>query len=374
MMFWITAVLLILYGVLLLRYRSGWKQGVSLKAVATLIPQTKFSIIIVARNESESIKACLDSISRLRYPEALFETLVVDDHSEDDTATLAALYPKVQLIQLSEHVKEPIVSYKKKGIALAIEQSNGEYIVTTDADCVVPSDWLRVLDQAIQQEHPAWISGPVVLEEKSNFLNRFEALDFMMLQGVTGGAVRLGMHAMSNGANLCYRKSAYEAVGGFENIDRIAGGDDILLMEKMNVRFPKEIFYAQSTDAIVTTRGSENIHSFLQQRIRWASKGKHYKDFRIRLVALLVYGVNVLLAAYWLAGFFNTGYWLIAATGTLLKATVELSLLIPVARFFKKTYLLRDFLWFQPIHIFYTVAAGFLGLVTHYQWKGRSVR
>lgn len=373
-MLWITTILLLLYSLLLLRYRRGWKQGKFFKNDTALIPQTKFGIIIVARNEAANIKTCLNSIGRLHYPKHLFEVWVVDDHSEDDTATIAAAYPRVQLLRLSDYLTTPTIAYKKKGIALAIQKSNSDYIVTTDADCVVPTDWLQVFDQMIQERKTAWISAPVVLEEKRTFLSRFESLDFMMLQGVTGGAVQLGMHAMSNGANLCYRKNAYKEVGGFENIDGIAGGDDLLLMEKISTRFPKEIFYTQSTEAIVTTKGNPSVRTFLQQRIRWASKGKHYKDSNIRTVALLVYVVNIVLAGLWVAGFFNTGYWIIATIATLGKAAVELSLLMPVARIFKKTHLLRNFLWFQPVHIFYTVAAGFLGLVTHYQWKGRRVR
>ena len=373
-MLWITTVLLLLYSVLLLRYRSGWRQCLSFTPDTTAIPQTRFSIIIVARNEAAKIKACLDSISRLQYPEHLFEVWVVDDHSEDDTAAIATSYTQVKLIRLAAHLKTPIVAYKKKGIALAIEKSSGDYIVTTDADCIVPPEWLQVFDQMIQQQKTVWISAPVILKENSNFLSRLEALDFMMLQGVTGSAVKLRWHAMSNGANLCYRRSAYEAVGGFKEIDFIAGGDDMLLMEKVVNRFPNEIFYCKSSAAIVTTEGSESIRSFLQQRIRWASKAKHYRQPAIKLIAFIVYLVNTGLAGLWIAGFFDKSYWVIAGAGTFMKAIAELSLLMPVARFFSKSNLLRDFFWFQPIHIFYTMAAGLLGIFTKYQWKGRSVR
>jgi len=59
----------------------------------------------------------------------------------------------------------------------------------------------------------------------------------MSLQGITAAAVGAGSHAMCNGANLAYLKSAFYEVGQFKGIDHIASGDDMLLMHKMKNNF-----------------------------------------------------------------------------------------------------------------------------------------
>ena len=50
------------------------------------------SIIIPARNEAENIQHCLDSICNQSYPKHLYEIIVVDDHSTDNTAAIVKKY------------------------------------------------------------------------------------------------------------------------------------------------------------------------------------------------------------------------------------------------------------------------------------------
>lgn len=93
----------------------------------------------------QNIKACLDSIVAQSYPAHLFEVIVIDDHSEDDTAAIIKTYAdkNVHLISLKDHVKDRINSYKKKAIEIAVAQAKGTLIITTDADCILPKDWLQ---------------------------------------------------------------------------------------------------------------------------------------------------------------------------------------------------------------------------------------
>jgi len=55
---------------------------------ANFSPQTSFSIIIPARNESNNIVGCLQSILNNNYPKDLYEIIVIDDHSTDNTSEL----------------------------------------------------------------------------------------------------------------------------------------------------------------------------------------------------------------------------------------------------------------------------------------------
>ena len=133
----LTFLLLFPYIVLLLLYRYWWSKGVSVAAPASFRPTIRFSIIIPARNEEKIISDCLQSIGQLNYPKELFEVIVMDDFSTDATVATAKQFSFVKVMELKTFLNEKINSYKKKAIELGIASATGDYIVTTDADCIV---------------------------------------------------------------------------------------------------------------------------------------------------------------------------------------------------------------------------------------------
>ena len=366
------------YCALILLYRR-WFVKLSPFVAAPSSSYTYFSIIIPARNEEENIGTCLRSIFQNQYPQDCFEVCVIDDFSTDKTAEVISVlqseYRNLHLISLKEILGDSrINSYKKKAIELAIEKASGEWIITTDADCVVPDTWLSNFNDCIQQNKPVFVAAPVSFIRQHSFVSIFQSLDFMSLQGITAASVSAGFHSMCNGANLAYEKEAFYAVNGFRGIDNIASGDDMLLMHKINKQFPNRTGYLFHPDSIVQTQPVDSWKSFINQRIRWASKANSYDDKRIFYVLLLVYFFNVFLFALSFVSFFLPPlflYWLLLL---LIKTSVELYFLFPVATFFKQKQLLWWFPLMQPIHIVYTVIAGWLGKFGKYEWKGRSVK
>nr|MBP7931098.1 glycosyltransferase [Chitinophagaceae bacterium] len=102
----------------------------------------KVSIIIPARNEEQNIGRCLDSILEQTLPNSQVEIIVVDDGSSDNTASIVRTYFKknVRLLQLSDEV-----GGKKAALTKGIEIASHPLIVTTDADCIYPNNWLNTL-------------------------------------------------------------------------------------------------------------------------------------------------------------------------------------------------------------------------------------
>jgi cellulose synthase/poly-beta-1,6-N-acetylglucosamine synthase-like glycosyltransferase len=366
--------LLFPYLLLLLFYKKWWNQLSLLNVPLAFQPSVRFTIVIPARNEEQHIAACLESISRLNYPRTLIEIVVVDDFSTDATFTIAASFKEVRVLKLSDVVQHPINSYKKKALEWAIQQANGDYIVTTDADCCVPPNWLRNFAFIIQQQKTVLIAAPVSIRDEDTAIKKFQSLDFLSLQGITAAAVGAGFHSMCNGANLCYSKQAFVAVQGFASIDHIASGDDMLLMHKLQEAYPGQIRYCHTPESIVTTKAVETVGAFFRQRIRWASKADQYRDRRIFAVLLGVYLLNAFLLVLFTASCFNPGLWSLLAICVVLKTSVELLFLFPVARFYQKERLLLYFPLAQPFHWMYIVAAGWLGKFGRYQWKGRTVQ
>lgn len=362
--------LFFIYSILIIYYWLAWR-AIPVFIPAGPAPTTKISVIIPARNEEKNIEGLLIALANQTYPKHLFEIIVVNDHSTDRSAELVKAFANVKLINLED---EKINSYKKKAIETGIMAATGELIVTTDADCLPETEWLTIISSFKENTGAKFIAAPVSLECSNSILESFQAMDFMILQGITGAAVFKKSLSMCNGANLAYEKKVFLEAGGFEGIDNIASGDDMLLMHKISKLYPDKVQYLKSKNAIVSTAAMKTWKGFINQRIRWASKATYYDDKRIFVVLMLVYLFNFSFLVLAVAGFFCWNYWIWLAILWVAKTLVEFPFFVSVSKFFDKQWAIRMFFFFQPLHIFYTIVSGLFGQFGKYEWKGRKVK
>ena len=382
----ITILLLLPYSLLILYYRKSWLDIpdfiLSKKITEGELPFV--SIIIAARNEELNIGNCIQSIINQTYPQNKLEVIITDDHSTDNTVSIIQSFQKenLRVIKLADFLEnEKINSYKKKSIDTALQFTKGELIVTTDADCTAPAKWIETIVAFYKEKNPVFVALPVVFLPSPfgeglgvRLLKIFQSLDFMTLQGITGASVYKKFHSMCNGANLAYEKKVFHEVNGFEGIDEIASGDDMLLMHKIQKLYPDKIMFLKSPGVVVQTQPADTLKGFMNQRIRWASKADKYTDNKITAVLVLVYFLNAWMFILGISSFFyqKSFYLFLIAIGV--KIIVELFFLFPVAKFFGRQKLLWWFAPAQPFHIIYTLIAGWLGKFGSYSWKGRRVK
>ncbi|MEO9210960.1 MAG: glycosyltransferase, partial [Ginsengibacter sp.] len=257
----ISLFLSLLYSALIIYYRISWKGIPNFSPAVPLAKETLpfVTIIIAARNEENNIGRCIQSIQSQSYPKDKFELIVVNDHSTDSTVEVIESFGKegIRIINLADFTENKIInSYKKKAIDTALKFAQGDLIVTTDADCVVPKKWIETIVSFYVEKKVVFIAAPVIFKNHkkskgvfNSFLQIFQSLDFMTLQGITGASVEKGFHNMCNGANLAYEKKVFFEVNGFEGIDEIASGDDMLLMHKIQKVYPNKIGFLKSPDA-----------------------------------------------------------------------------------------------------------------------------
>lgn len=369
---------MVAYGWLIHWYSQQWSK---LHAVVDLgrEPVTNISVIIPCRNEEENIEKLIGALLAQTYPKSLLEIIIVNDHSTDRTGLIAKKFAAenehLKVIDLQQYVGgQERIAFKKMAIATGIEQSIGTLIITTDADCSFHADWLRTLVNFYEQKEAAFIAAPVRIKGGKSILSKFQAIDFLTLQGITGAAVQGKFHSMCNGANLAYTREAYHSVNGFEGIDHLPSGDDMLLMHKIYLRFPEKVFYLKAETAIVDTAPQPTWRSFLHQRIRWASKSTHYQDKRILWVLLLVYLLNVLFLGAIIGSLFNETLAFFTLMLLVAKVLIEFPFVHRIAAFFNLQSLLSYHIILQPLHILYTVIAGWLGKFGSFEWKGRQIK
>ncbi|MEP7258592.1 MAG: glycosyltransferase [Flavitalea sp.] len=410
-------VLLIIYGVLIERYRSWWNQAPEysqvLNEVADFSNHTleagtikeglrnisatgtdtlenapppagglTISLIIAVRNEEKNIAALFSSLEQQDYPAGRYEIIVVDDHSDDHTWNLLTEVRVSWLPGIAERQRaslllvknDPQRHSKKSAIQTGIESASGELIVTTDADCRFHPRWLSVLASFYKEKDAVFIAAPVTMEAGRSLLSVFQCIDFLTLQGVTGASVYKGFHTMCNGANLAYPKSIFLEVNGFTGIDMIPSGDDMLLMHKIYARCPEKVFYLKSREAIVTTSTEKSWRDFFRQRIRWASKAVYYEDKRVLYTLALVYAFNFCFIVMAVTCCFHRSWTFLLILFLLAKTIIEYPFVNSISMFFGQQRLMKYFAVLQPLHILYILISGWLGKFGTYEWKKRKIK
>ncbi len=367
----LTLFLFLVYILLLANYTYQWSRvPISLPTISK--QQRRFTVLIPARNEENNIATLLEALQGQSYPRNLIEIIVLDDGSADQTPTIVQQYPSVKLIRSNN---QEGFGGKKQAIEAGIRSARHEWILTTDADSLPTPDWIATLDSFLERKEMVCVVGPVsMIPSGSGVLQAFQRYDHLMFQGITGGAVGSGQHALGNGANLCYQKDAFESVGGFQGIDQLASGDDVLLIEKFMNRYPEQVDFLKSPPALVKTPSCPTWKSLWQQRVRWVSKAGSYQNKQLLFTQWTTGLFNVVLLTNTLACFIwpSECKAVLAIWG--FKSITEWLLIRSVATVYQERVFFLLFLLLQPIHAGYLVAVGLLGRGRTYAWKGRTVR
>lgn len=374
----ISIFLFLIYSYYILNYKKHFKKLLPFVNNKSHKPTIFFSIIIPARNEENDISNCIQSILQFNYPKDLFEIIIVDDFSTDSTTEIITEFQKrnsnIKLINLENEIKQQqINSYKKKAIEIAISKSIGDWIITTDADCVLPKELLMLYDEYILINNAVFVAAPVLFYQTKSIISQFQFLDFLTMQAITAASVKSGLHTMCNGANLAYKKEVFYKVDGFNGIDNIASGDDMFLMYKIKKLYSNCIGYLNSKDSIVLTQPMLTLKEFFNQRIRWASKADKFQDKSLFPILFTTYMFNFFLVILFLLGFYSAAYLKIFFVFLFLKILIEWAFLSSVKNLFGKLSLFQ-FVLYQPMHIIYIVIAGWLGKFGSYTWKARNVK
>jgi len=374
----LTLTLSLAYALIIQQSLAGWNRISRLKLPPGFQPQAFISILLPARNEAKNIAACLESIKALNYPAHLFEVIVIDDHSEDATAAVVEAYPGVRLLRLVEYLKadEEFVAYKKKAIELGVAHAKGALILTTDADCVVPPNWLHYMAYAYEVKKAKLIAGPVLFHGEKNAFERFQSLDYAGMMLFTGAALRGRRWPMGNGANLAYQKELFEKLKGYDGARDLASGDDVLLIQKVMEQEPDALMFLKQKKATVRTTAKPDWRSFLQQRIRWGTKNSRFPSliaaWMIGTVFLFSYGI---VFSFLAIPFYPALFLPLFAFSFLCKVICDFLFLRSATFFFGRPELLRGFLLSEVLHTLYIVIVGTGSLfIKQYHWKGRSVK
>jgi len=336
------------------------------------LPDEFISVIIPFRNESENILTNLKSIESQGYPKNKFEVLYVNDSSDDDSVELLLNNKTFENIKVINVPKDfSTNAHKKRAIRYGIENSNGEIIVTTDADCIYEKEWLRSL--LVNFDHQTgFVSGPVEFIENENLFSKIQKTEFAGLVLTGAGLIGSGRPTICNAANIAYRKSSFEEVNGFKDNMNLSSGDDEFLMQKISRDTNYKVRFSLEEKSIVKTNVNKTVRDFYHQRKRWASKGLFYADRSLVLKLILIYLFYIgLVVQFAIAFFLSTFFWLTLLNSVILKFIVELLIMNKGRKILFKKLSLRTFLLTEILQIPYIIYAGLMGSFGNIFWKDR---
>jgi cellulose synthase/poly-beta-1,6-N-acetylglucosamine synthase-like glycosyltransferase len=307
--------------------------------------------------------------------------ILVDDHSTDNTLQIIRSFSEkaaftLHLLELKNYIPTPLSSgnYKKKAIEIAVNQANGELIVTTDGDCRVGILWLKSIAQFYQTHQARFISGPVTFFGEQSFFEHLQTVEFASLVGSGAALLSAGLPVMCNGANLAYSREAFLKAGGYTDTSGSPSGDDIFLLQKINRLYPDKTLFLKSQEAIVYTKAKAGWNEFFQQRKRWASKWNLYPDKKASLLAIFIFISNfcLLLSLLLIVGqLYPLRMFLIQIT---IRFGAEFVFLTLVLSFLNKQ---KNIPFILPLQLMYFLYVSLFGLSSHnkgYEWKGRKLK
>ncbi|WP_298418714.1 glycosyltransferase [uncultured Kordia sp.] len=336
-------------------------------------PVVDFSVIIPFRNEALHLPALLNSITELKYPETKVSFWFIDDDSEDNSTEIiqqfSEQHPTISITVLQNNRVSN--SPKKDAIRTAVREIKSNWIITTDADCMLPSNWLQLFNQEIFLKRPRMIAAPVTYTNTTSFFTYFQLLDFLSLQGATIGSYGLRIPFMCNGANLAYQKEAFLEVQGFAGNDTIASGDDVFLLEKFIKKWPNRVHFLKSKEAIISTFPVNSFQELIGQRVRWASKSANYNLIRGKLVGIIVMLMNVLFCLLPILLLFTAISWKLIIAMIFLKFIIDSILLFQTFQFTEQKFHFLHFTMSTILYPFFIVFVLFKSLFKSYTWKNR---
>ncbi|MBT0811311.1 glycosyltransferase [Litoribacter ruber] len=228
----------------------------------------KQTLIIPIRDEWSNLPALLQSLEQNDPSEVLF----VDDGSIDGGPEFILDEIKRRKLANWRVLKSEGVG-KKAAVSLGVTLASNEIILVTDADCQLPKGWAERMTAQFQNPLVKMVCGPVLSCDSKGLLGRFELGEWCSILMVTNYGFSESRPIMCSAANMGYRKSVFQEVGGYEGNENYLSGDDEFLLKKITEKYGAEaICWKPEKEFLVRTNPVPSLGGLLNQRARWASK------------------------------------------------------------------------------------------------------
>lgn len=353
-----------------------WCVGRHWQQKRTFVPNKKYlaskAILIPFRNEAEHLPKLLINLADI-VPSCQ-EVVFIDDSSTDGSSAIVSDFIRKENLDDWVLLKSAGIG-KKAALTTGVHYSQAEVILTTDADCVLPSDWIRRMTRPFHQSDIQLVAGPVMTVGDTGFFARFQQIEWSSILLVTNYLFSIGRPTMCSGANLAYRRSAFLAVNGFSGNEMYPSGDDEFLLKKIVQHFGvKTVLYLKDKEVLVVTKPAAKWSSFIQQRVRWAGKWRLHRSISHASSAALAFVLAIVQLGSVVLLFGTREQKLVFLIFWAGKIGVEKRILQEVLATFRINLSFYRYVASSFLHPIYVVLVGILAIPGKYSWKGRNNR
>ncbi|HVZ38946.1 MAG TPA: glycosyltransferase [Candidatus Kapabacteria bacterium] len=365
----IEAILLAIAALYLVEYtimRIG--QARMRRRAVRVVPETwpRVTVLVAARNEEANIEACLQALLAQDYPPERMQIIAVNDESEDRTLELMCAHADAnpgRLTIVSTVAENSHARGKARAIAQGMDVATGEIVLLTDADCTPASTWVRAVVEHFHGD--VAVCGGFTVISAHDLLGSMQQLDWVHLQTLGSAALGLGFPVGVIGNNFSFRRSAYEAVGGYRAVP-FTVTEDFALYQAMTRNGAGAVFPC-SREALVYTNPCASLGEVMRQKQRWARGGTEntVPGYTLFIVAVLI------MFAFTLAPFVSLTAWAVVWG---VKIFCDLLVLVPSFRILRMTGQLK---WFPAFEFYFVVQISMIPLLLMSRtvvWKGREYR
>jgi glycosyltransferase involved in cell wall biosynthesis len=170
-----------------------------------------FSIIIPLYNRPQEIKELLETLTLQTYKQ--FEVLVIEDGSADDAAGI------VKSFSNRLDIKYFVKANEGQGFTrnFGFERAKGDYFVVFDSDCLIPENYLQIVNDALAKNYLDAYGGPDA--SHPSFTPVQKAISYAMTSPFTTGGIRGNKKGIGQfhprSFNMGISRHVWEKAGGF---------------------------------------------------------------------------------------------------------------------------------------------------------------
>jgi glycosyltransferase involved in cell wall biosynthesis len=233
-----------------------------------------FSVVVPTHRRVPRLRACLDALAALEYPQERFEVIVVNDGSEGlSPDQMAAVSGRLCLVVLDQPWAGPAAA-RNTGASRA----RGRYVVFTDDDCTATPDWLRVLEAAVLDNANALVGGRAVNGLRDDLCaTASQMLIDYLYEYYHGGIARGPRFFTSN--NMCVPNETLHAVGGFDASFMLPAGEDREFCDRWIAAGHPLVYEPR---AIVRHEHAMSLWSFTRQHLNYGRGAWAFHQARAR--------------------------------------------------------------------------------------------
>ena len=250
-----------------------------------------YSIIIPVYNRPQEVEELLDGLCNQTY-EYPFQVIVVDDGSEEDCKKVVDGYR--HLIDIEYYYKENSGPGLTRNFGF--EKAKGTYFIVFDSDCVIPQEYLEMVDISLIENYTDIFGGPDAADD--DFSTVQKAINFSMTSILTTGGIRGKKNAVGEfqprSFNLGMSRKAFELTGGFGEM-RVGEDIDFSLRAK-SLGLKSQLI----SDAFVYHKRRTNFYEFYLQTFAFGN-ARPFLNRKFKGTAKITYWFPTLFVLFYSA-------------------------------------------------------------------------